>query len=344
MVAVKAEVESASLPSSIDHNNMTVGGQSVSVASGFCHGNEQNGKCRNRVLTTSCQAKEENMIATRHLSICLKASLALLSTLILLGFSPASAATSAWQEVLGGKVRLVAGGTEGGKIKAGLEIVMDEGWKTYWKVPGDAGIPPFFEFSNSRNIADLEIKWPVPTRFGTKSQMLGYKEAIIFPFLITPEDANSSTVLNVDVQLGICDELCVPMAGSFSLPIAMGGEADSLSEMLIDRDLALVPLAQRPGFSINEIKLEKRTDAPDHVILSVAIPEGYGKRDLFIEAPEGWFVPLPQPAERTSDNNELHFELELSGLPKKARIPGAELVVTLTNGEEAIEQRVTIPE
>lgn len=284
------------------------------------------------------------MIATRLKFSNLNILSALVSTLILLSFSHVSAATSDWQEVLGGKVRLISGGVQNGKIKAGLEIVMDEGWKTYWKVPGDAGIPPFFDFAASENVANLEIKWPVPTRFGTTSQMLGYKDAIIFPFLITPEKANAPVELKADVQLGICSELCVPVAGSFSLPIISGGEADSLSETLIDRDLALVPLDKREGFEIHEVTKERRQDQPDHVIVTVSIPKGYGKKDLFIEAPEGWFVPLTQPLDRASDDGELHFELELSGLPKNAKITGTELAVTLTNGEDAIEQRVVIPD
>lgn len=284
------------------------------------------------------------MTAKRSKFSHLKALSGLVSTLILLSFSQASAATSDWQEVLGGKVRLISGGSQDGKIKAGLEIVMDEGWKTYWKVPGDAGIPPFFEFAASKNIENLEIKWPVPTRFGTKSQMLGYKDAIIFPFLITPKDQKQAIELKADVQLGICSELCVPVSGSFSLPIAPGGEADGLSETLIDRDMALVPLDRREGFEIHGVKKESRQDQPDHVVVSVSIPKGYGKKDLFIEAPEGWFVPLTQPLEGASDEGKLQFELELSGLPKNAKIPGTELAVTLTNGEDAIEQMIVIPE
>ena len=218
---------------------------------------------------------------------------------------------------------------------------MEEGWKTYWKVPGDAGIPPLFDFSASENVKNVEIKWPVPTRFGTDAQMLGYKDAIIFPLLVSPEDPARPMMLKASIQLGLCSELCVPMAGDFNLPIAAEGEQDSLSEMLIDRDLALAPLTERKGFELLSVKKEVRDGQPDRLLFAARIPDGYGRKDLFAEPPVDWLTPLTQalPAEK---DGILNFELVLDGLPKHNQTKDARLAITLTNGEEAIEEVINL--
>lgn len=233
-------------------------------------------------------------------------------------------------------------------LKAGLEIQLEQGWKTYWKVPGDAGIPPSLDFSASSNVQDVTIHWPVPTRFGGGNQMLGYKDAIVFPLNVVPKDPSKPVELKASVQLGLCSDLCVPVAADLTMDIPAGGDRDLAAELLIDRDQALVPLKARDGFAINEIEhIAKGGTGPDRLLITAMIPKGYGKKDMFVEAPKNWFLPLPQPVEAEASDAEqtgalMRFELVLDGLPKKAVTKGETLILTLTNGEEAIEQAVVL--
>lgn len=253
----------------------------------------------------------------------------------------AQAATTAWQESLGGKVRLISGGKIDGQYKAGLEIVLDAGWKTYWKVPGDSGIPPLIDVSTSQNMAKLDIKWPAPVRYkvGT-SEMLGFKDAIIFPLLVTAADDDQPITLNLNAQLGLCSDLCVPISSDLSLVIPQGDNADPGSELLIDRDLALAPKEPSEGFSILDVAQEKHVDAPDRLVITTSIPDGYGNKDLFVEGPQNWLLPLTKPLELAGDRQR--FELLLDGLPKEASSKGTALTFTLTNGDEAVEQSVIL--
>lgn len=254
----------------------------------------------------------------------------------LLPVTSAQAATSDWQETEGGKMRLVSAGMQNGSLKAGLEIRLYEGWKTYWKVPGEAGLPPSFDTSASQNAASIETLWPVPHRIKAGGiELLGYKDAIIFPFLVTPADKNAPVVMDLAAQVGLCAELCVPLDAEFSLKIPASGDHDLGTELLIDRDMALVPTAPRDDFTITDIAHARTDDGGDSLIISARIPDGYGKKDLFVEAPEGWFLPLTTHMENNVEGQD-RFSLRLEGLPKDAKTQGAKLTFTLTNGDEAV--------
>ena len=251
-------------------------------------------------------------------------------------------AATAWQETYGGKLRLLSGGALDGQLKAGLEIVLDEGWKTYWKVPGDSGVPPIFDASASKNLSKVDIRWPVPSRFDVgPTQMLGYKDAIIFPLLLTPTDPAKPVKLVLNAQVGLCSDLCVPLSADLTLQIASGGERDLGSELLIDRDLAMAPNAATKAFGIRSVDHQKMAGKPDRLVITTQIPDGYGQKDLFVEGPEDWLLPLTQPLEDRAAG-EQQFELVLDGLPKAASTKDVQLTFTLTNGEEGVEQSIEL--
>ena len=95
------------------------------------------------------------------------AALALLATSTALASSPALASDpSPWSATHGAAIRLLPGAQgEGGAWRAGIEIRLDPGWKTYWRTPGDSGLPPVFDWSRSANVADVVVLWPAPERF-----------------------------------------------------------------------------------------------------------------------------------------------------------------------------------
>jgi len=98
-----------------------------------------------------------------------------------------------------------------GVITSALEFSMDEGWKTYWRAPGDAGFPPSFDFSGSENVARVDIIWPTPSLSGSDGyETLGYQNALVLPLRITPKSAGPVT-LAVAASIGVCDDICVPV-------------------------------------------------------------------------------------------------------------------------------------
>ncbi|MEM8555507.1 MAG: protein-disulfide reductase DsbD domain-containing protein [Pseudomonadota bacterium] len=106
--------------------------------------------------------------------------------------------------------------TEEGTHMGGLRLDLADGWKTYWRSPGDTGIPPQFDWSDSENIADVRIHWPRPEVFDTYGQRsIGYGSDVILPVEVTPADPSKPIRLHGQASLGVCHDVCVPVHTSF---------------------------------------------------------------------------------------------------------------------------------
>ncbi len=126
-------------------------------------------------------------------------------------------------EVLGGWQ------TDSGKRMAAVRIALDDGWKTYWRAPGDAGIPPQFNFTQSQNVADVTVHWPRPQVFvldGLRS--VGYLGEMVLPLEITPTDPSQPIALTAGVDFGICHEICVPVSVALSADLFGPGAPDAI--------------------------------------------------------------------------------------------------------------------
>lgn len=93
-----------------------------------------------------------------------------------------------------------------------LHFRLAPGWKTYWRHPGDVGIPPRFDFSGSRNLAAGTPIWPQPILFKENGmQSVGFEHELILPILLRPETQGRAIHLRGTVEIGICAEICVPV-------------------------------------------------------------------------------------------------------------------------------------
>lgn len=118
---------------------------------------------------------------------------------------------------------------EGGKRMAALDLSLAPGWKTYWRSPGDAGIPPQFDWSKSENVKSVRIHWPVPSVFETAGMLtIGYHDRVILPLEVTPVDPAKPVHLAVTVDLGVCDEICIPAQISLEGDLPKPGASDDL--------------------------------------------------------------------------------------------------------------------
>src|SRR5215813_4066279 len=138
-------------------------------------------------------------------------------------FTAGAADASSWDGDARSAVRLVAGGPLGADamLRAGVEVRLATGWKTYWRYPGDSGVPPVFDFSKSENIKSVSILWPAPHRFTDDGgATIGYKGGVIFPVHVVPESANRPAVLRLALDYAVCEKLCVPAKGASVLELA----------------------------------------------------------------------------------------------------------------------------
>ncbi|MBU1306914.1 MAG: hypothetical protein KKF33_15525, partial [Alphaproteobacteria bacterium] len=155
----------------------------------------------------------------------------------------AAAAETAWQEVAPGvKLRLISTGQlkADGTTLVGLEIDMPDHTKTYWRVPGDTGLPTEFDFAGSPQVTAHQVLWPYPTRELSD----GYLDYVYFGDTVLPVEltmAPDTRQLDVSATLGICSDICVPAQASFSLPLD-DAAPDRANGLRIRQALALVPI------------------------------------------------------------------------------------------------------
>ncbi|WP_343038623.1 protein-disulfide reductase DsbD domain-containing protein [Roseovarius faecimaris] len=128
-----------------------------------------------------------------------------------------------------------------GQHMAAVELHMAPGWKTYWRAPGDAGIPPRFDWRGSRNLGAVEPVWPTPIVIDQGGvQVIGYKDRVILPMRISPERAGKPVQLKASIDLGVCKDVCVPITLSLSeaLPSNVSKPDPHITAAMADRPYA----------------------------------------------------------------------------------------------------------
>jgi len=218
----------------------------------------------------------------------------------------AGIAASPWAEGHSSRVRLI-----GGDGVAGVELQLPEGWKTYWRNPGDAGgVPPTFDWSKSENLASAQVLYPAPKRFTDSSgDTVGYKGNVVFPVRLKAKDPSKPIDLHLTLDYGVCKEICIPGEAALSLAIAPGQGAAIPAE--IGEALARVPApegARRPDDPVlKDVRAE--LDGPNpRLVLQADFPGGADHADIFVEAPPGFYVPLPK---KVADDGSGHATFEI---------------------------------
>jgi len=128
--------------------------------------------------------------------------------------------------------------TDRGTHMAAVRISLAPGWKTYWRAPGDAGIPPQFQWDGSQNVATAQFHWPTPgvmNQNGLRS--IGYDKDVVIPVELTVPDAGAPARLRGGVLIGVCQDICVPMSFDFDAILPVSGARDTA---------ILAALADRP--------------------------------------------------------------------------------------------------
>ena len=160
------------------------------------------------------------------------------------GAAWAEAATD-WLDGPKADIRLISATTAVGEldtIPLGVEVRLEDGWKTYWRSPGDAGIPPFVAWDGSSNLADTRFQWPAPVRFNYYDlETFGYQKSVVFPIQARVAKAGEGVSLRAQLDLLICDDVCIPHTFNAALDLPAGPAQPSEHANLIDRYQNQVP-------------------------------------------------------------------------------------------------------
>jgi len=252
---------------------------------------------------------------------------------IAFGFAGAARAGEAfatdWAPAPEAAARLVAGGPN----DAALEIRLAPGAITYWRDPGEAGAPPTFDFSASINVARAEALFPAPTRIVEPdgSEAFGYRDEAAFPIAVERRDATKPATLALSLTYAVCANLCLPAKANLTLTLPAAGATPYAATIAAAR--AATP--RRVDLSALGAELTA-LDARDWRLCLPAEPGP--PRDLFIEAPEGWFFTTkaaPGAAGRDC------FAIALEDQPAGGA-PPIPVRATIVGGDGAVETALTL--
>lgn len=186
--------------------------------------------------------------------------------------------------------------TEQGTQMAALRIRLAPGWKTYWRAPGDAGIPPRFGWTGSENLTSVTFYWPRPEVYTINGmRSIGYYEELVLPMELTPAQPGEPIELRAEIELGVCQEICVPIAAQVSVDLsgeggrdpailaALAAQPDTAREASVtDVSCDIEPI--RDGLRLTA-KIDMARIGPDEVAVfelpdqSIWISEAVGRRD-----------------------------------------------------------------
>ncbi len=253
--------------------------------------------------------------------------------------TPAHAAdASAWTNENHAAMRLIAGSIvpNAKVLPAGIELKLEPGWHTYWRYPGDSGLPPRFDFSGSQNLAAAKISYPAPHLFTDKTgNILGYKDHVVFPVRVTPKQPGQPVKLHVKIDYAICAKICVPARGQATLTLSPGTSANQAPLAAAE---AQVPKSVTPAKLGLTLKRTSEAQKPA-VAVDIVAPQGQPIQ-LFVEGPSGeWALPVPKETPG-APTGKRRFSFLLDGLPPgvSPKAP-VELTFTVIEGKRAFETR-----
>jgi DsbC/DsbD-like thiol-disulfide interchange protein len=255
---------------------------------------------------------------------------------------------SPWVDLNSARARLLAGPSAAAPGKShlvGVEIALADGWKTYWRNPGDAGVPPAFEWAASTNVAAVNVRYPAPVRMHESgAEVLGYKGVVIFPLEVVPKDAGKPVGLDLVVSLGICRDICIPAEAKLSLtlpPSLLQGKPLPALVAALERVPKPASKAGANAPHVEQAKAVLDGERP-HLTIDARFPPGSRGGDVFIEAPDSIYIPQPRRLSDGSGDTQ-RFEVDLSRGDNARELKGKTLTLTLVSDAGATETTWTVP-
>lgn len=252
----------------------------------------------------------------------------------------AGAGASDWSAAQNARMRLIAAGkAPDGHFRAGIEIELAPHYKTYWRAPGDSGVPPQFDFSGSDNLGKASVAFPVPHVYDDGAgRSIGYKDRVVLPVEVSPADPARPVTLKVKIDYGVCDKVCIPAEGTAELRLPQDG-TNAVRDLLAAAQATLprITSLDAPG-AIGIARFGAVAPVDGHAAFEVEA-RGPAPLDLLADAtPADWYLEAKPIA---GDPGLKRFRVVVFDPDgKQARVPCA-IRLTLVSGESAIEVPVS---
>ncbi|MGO8089660.1 protein-disulfide reductase DsbD domain-containing protein [Rhizobium leguminosarum] len=256
----------------------------------------------------------------------------------LVPFYSAHAEMSAWADNEGGRMRLVALAPDaGGKIRAALQIEPKPGWITYWKEPGNSGIPPQIAIAAESGVTLDAIAYPVPKHFFNGAiEDIAYDAPVTLPLSLT---AAGKGPVSIDAAafIGICKDICIPFQANLQLKLGPAIQSHPQEEAILQAANARLPKPPSQDFDVTAHAM-----SPDRKSLSLTLVlpsggpgEGKAAPDIIVTGPSGYAFTKQIGGKR--DGAAFKVDISIGKLPKDYDMAGKQWSVLVIDGERAME-------
>ena len=224
-------------------------------------------------------------------------------------------------------------------VPAGLAVTLDGDWKTYWRSPGVAGLPPTLDWQGSRNLASASLLYPAPHRISVLGiDTFGYKHEVVFPIDVTLADKGAPLDLKLRLDILICAEQCIPKTLDLALIVPSGPATPDGEGQTLAKWRAQVPGDSRAS-GITIVGASEVSDAGKPALeVKARSDQPFEKPDLIPELKPDAELGSPRIT-LSADKTEATFDLPLARpLPLGAHLTDRMVGLTLTDGPRAMEQ------
>ena len=228
------------------------------------------------------------------------------------------AASSDWAVNEGGRMRLVLLPADpDGRREGALVIEPNSGWITYWKEPGDVGIPPALTLSPGSTAVIESIGFPVPKVLDNSGMRdVGYDHAVTLPLVIAGLGADTDT-LTVNAFIGVCKNICIPFQADLTVALSSGDAAVAEEASMISAARQRLPDAPSDDFAVTHYAMRSDLKQLD---LTLRLPVGTTEPQVFVSGPSG-HVFLDGEAEILGDG-KVQVSVPIGKLPKTYTLTG----------------------
>lgn len=249
-----------------------------------------------------------------------------------IGPTIALAGVSDWVNNPGGRMRIAVQAPDAsGEVHGVIEIEPAKGWITYWREPGEAGMPPQMTLVPGTGLTLEDLRFPPPRVFDQGGvRDIGYGEPVSLTFTLKGKAADPA--LKAGVFIGVCKEICVPFQADFTVPFTGNAEEEAEAKAVLiaaENRLPEVPsadfFAEKP-----RIGVDGKT-----VTVPVGLPDLQNKPEFFLTGPDGYVYIEPMLARSGTSQADATFVL--GELPRNYDLSGKTWRLLVKSGNRSME-------
>jgi len=231
-------------------------------------------------------------------------------------------------------LRLLNAGKQADVWRSGVYITMPKGWKTYWRVPGDGGVPPSFDWSGSENVATTSVMMPLPHRFtDANGEGIGYKTEVVFPVDVMLKDPSKPARLDLKIFYAVCNDICVPVQATVRVDMD-ASTVSAADEFRLRVARAAVPI--EPAAGRLEVTSLKQVDVDGKRALEVSMTgiKSPAEADIFVEADGSSYFRKPRLISESGNTSTWRIAIDKHG--EAVSLAGKPVRLTISDGDTGL--------